>query len=244
MITMIVHGGATEIPPQEEKAYREGCLAALSAGWKVLEREGSAVDAVEAALRVLESDPTFNAGYGGALTADGVVELDAALMEGADLRFGSVAAMKGARHPSSAARRLLDTQGPRLLVAEGAERFAREQQLELCDPAALITERQRKKLEEQRGGHHDTVGCVALDIHGLLATGASTGGLVGSPAGRVGDSPVPGGGLYADNQIGGCAFSGDGEKIAQLVLAKMLIELVEGGLHPDVAAERAIARLA
>jgi L-asparaginase / beta-aspartyl-peptidase len=121
-IALIVHGGATSIPPEEEQAYADGCRAALEAGWAVLEAEGAALDAVEAAVRVLEADPTFNAGCGGALNADGAVELDAAVMEGGDLRFGAVAAVMGVPHPISAARRLLDTQGPRLLVARGAER--------------------------------------------------------------------------------------------------------------------------
>jgi len=244
MIAMIVHGGATSVPPEEEAAYLDGCRAALEAGWAILERGDSALDAVEAAIRVLEADPTFNAGRGGALNADGEVELCASLMEGGERKFGSVAIVMGLPHPVSVARRLLETQGPRVLAARGAERFAREQGLEVCDPAALITEKERKKWEAEAAGGHDTVGCVALDANGLLVASASTGGLVGSPAGRVGDSPVPGGGFYADNRAGACALTGDGEQIAQLVLAKTIIEEMKSGMGPQVAAQRAIAMLA
>jgi L-asparaginase / beta-aspartyl-peptidase len=245
MIAIIVHGGASPVPPEEADAYRAGCLAALDAGWNVLEGGGSAVDAVEAAIRELESDPTFNAACGAALNADGEVELDAALMRGADLAFGAVGAARGLPHPISVARRLLDAQDARLLVAEGARRFAEEQGLELCDPADLITEKQRHSLEQQAqaSGSNDTVGCVAIDAEGRLVAGTSTGGEVGVPPGRVGDSPLPGCGLYADDTIGACALSGDGEMIMRLALAKTIAEYLAAGMHPDEAAEAAIELL-
>lgn len=244
MIALAVHGGATTVPLEEVDAYLAGCRAALDAGWAVLARGGSAIDASEAAVRVLEADPTFNAGYGGALNADGDVELCASIMEGDELCFGSVAIAMGLPHPISVARRLLETQGTRVLGARGAERFAREQGFDTCEPSELITEKQRKKLAAEQSVSHDTVGCVALDANGLLATAVSTGGLAGSPVGRIGDSPLPGCGFYADSRSGGCVFTGDGEQVAQLVLAKMVVEQLAGGVVPEEAARHTIALLA
>ena len=191
-IAIMLHGGATTVPAEEQQAYLDGCRTALDAGWLILERGGSAFDAVEDAIRVLETDPIFNAGRGGALNADGQVELDAAIMEGNDLNFGSVAVVQGVPHPVSVARQLLDEQERRTLAARGAERFAREHGLEMCAPEDLITERQRAKWEQEQRGQHDTVGCIVRDSTGLMVVGTSTGGLVGAPAGRVGDSPMPG----------------------------------------------------
>ncbi|ADV67365.1 isoaspartyl peptidase/L-asparaginase family protein [Deinococcus maricopensis] len=210
---IIVHGGAHEVPAGKEAASRSGCVAAANAGRKVLEGGGSAVEAVEAAIRVLEADPTYNAGYGSALNADGQVEMDAAIMDGATLDVGAVAGLPGVRHPISVARRLLREQEI-LLISEGARRFARESGAELCAPEDLITPEQRAAYED-----HDTVGCVALDADGHLAAGASTGGLSGQRAGRVGDSPQPGCGFYADDGIGALALSGEGESIARMMTA-------------------------
>ena len=134
---LIVHGGAKEIAPEQEEANRHGCLEALAAGQAILEQGGSAVDAVEAAIRILESDPTFNAGYGSDLNADGEVEMDAALMDGSSLALGAVAAIQGVRHPISVARRML-SETPTLLVGEGARRFAAAQDAELCEPGELV----------------------------------------------------------------------------------------------------------
>jgi L-asparaginase / beta-aspartyl-peptidase len=240
-IALIVHGGATSIEPDREELYREGCLKAHSTGWSILGAGGSALDAVEAAVRQLESDPTFNAGRGGALRANGQVELDAAIMEGGELRFGAVAGLSQRPHPVSVARRLLERQGARLLGGPGAELFAWAEGLEACELADLITEHQRQKWEQQQvGAAQDTVGCVALDKDGLLVTATSTGGLVCAPPGRIGDSPLPGCGFYADNGIGACALSGDGEQISQLVLAKTIIDYLAAGIHPQEAATIAI----
>jgi beta-aspartyl-peptidase (threonine type) len=166
-LAIIVHGGANTIPPQKAEAYKAGCLAAVGAGWAALEAGGSALDAVEAAVRVLEDDPTFNAGVGASLNKDGIVELDAGIMESSGLRAGGVGAIQGVCHPISVARQVL-TSGSVLLVGPGAERFATEQQAERCDPAELITEEARRSLEQQQQ-RMDTVGCVALDAQGILA---------------------------------------------------------------------------
>jgi beta-aspartyl-peptidase (threonine type) len=230
---LIVHGGAKEIAPEKEKANRDGCLAALSAGAAMLREGGSALEAVEASIRVLEDDPTFNAGRGSVRNSDGEVEMDAALMDGAALDVGGVAAIRGVRHPITVARLML-REPPTLLVAEGARRFAEAHGAETCDPADLLL------AAEDTG--HDTVGCVALDIRNNLAAGTSTGGLEGSPPGRVGDSPVPGCGLYADNSVGAVAFSGDGESIVRRTLAARVMQLLESG-PPQAAIEATLDRL-
>jgi beta-aspartyl-peptidase (threonine type) len=197
---------------------------------------------------VLEDNPTFNAGPGGALNAVGEVELCAGLMEGGRLGFGAITVAQGLPHPISVARTLMERQGTRLLAGRGAERFAAEVGAERCDPAALITDKQRQAWEEQRQeattvSSHDTVGCVALDAHGQIVAGTSTGGEVGLPVGRVGDSPLPGCGFYAEVGIGGCSSSGNGEQLMQVVLAKSVIELLSAGLSADEAAQAAIGTL-
>lgn len=251
-IALIVHGGASLVPPEEADSYQSGCLAALEAGWAVLKRGGNACDAVEATIRVFEANETFNAACGGALNADGEVQMDSAIMEGGQLRFGALASAKGLRHPISVARKILNV-GPLLLSGQGVTRFAEANNAELCDPAELVTSKNRQKweqtereLREQRKAGpvgHDTVGCVALDAQGLIAVGTSTGGEDHNPPGRVGDSAQVGCGFYADNTLGGCAVTGTGEAIMQVVLAKTVVELLAAGLHPDEAAQQAIDML-
>lgn len=232
---IIVHGGAKDIPPSLEQVHRDGCLLALAAGQAILEAGGSALDAVESAVRALEDDPTFNAGYGAVLNARGEVELDAAIMDGATLDVGGVAAVKTLRHPISVAASMLP-ETPVLLVGDGAECFAREHDAELCDPTDLVVERPGDP-------GCDTVGCVALDRHGNVAAGTSTGGLTGCHPGRVGDSPLPGCGLYADNAVGGVSLSGDGESLIRTTLAAHLMHGLEAmPLGPAIAA--ALTRLA
>lgn len=162
---IIVHGGAHQVPPEKASASRAGCLAALRAGRQILEAGGSAIEAVEAAVRSLEDDPTFNAGFGSALNSQGEVEMDSGVMDGMSLAVGAVAGIRGVRHPVSVARAMLP-ETPVLLTGEGARQFAREQGAELCAAAALISAEQREIHEE-----HDTVGCVALDAQGNLAAG-------------------------------------------------------------------------
>ncbi len=251
-IAIIVHGGASTVPEEKAEAFTQGCLAAAQAGWDVLTRGGNACDAVEAAIRVMEADPTFNAALGSALNADGVVCMDAAIMEGKDLRFGALAAAQGLRHPISVARQILDV-GPLLLSGEGVRRFAAGRGAELCDPDELVTAEEREEWEKterelQQGkqaevGGHDTVGCVALDINGLLVAGTSTGGEDHNPPGRIGDSAQVGCGFYADNSLGACAVSGTGEAIMQIVLAKTAIEMLAANIDPDAAAEEIINTL-
>ncbi|OUL19056.1 peptidase T [Nostoc sp. RF31YmG] len=241
--TIIVHGGAKTITEDKVAANYAGCTAAAEAGWAVLIGGGTATEAVEAAIRVLEADPTFNASLGATLNSDGEVELDAAMMEGS-LSWGAIAAVQGIRHPISVARKIMDEK-PRLLVARGAERFAAENGAELCKKEDLIADEQWQQWKEDREviDRPNTVGCVALDASGFLAAGTSTGGTTKQQQGRVGDTAVVGSGLYADNKLGACSTTGDGESIIPVVLAKTAIDFLTGDRHPDEAAQMAIEAL-
>ncbi|MCC5659980.1 isoaspartyl peptidase/L-asparaginase [Nostoc sp. XA010] len=241
--TIIVHGGAKTITDDKVAANNAGCTAAVEAGWAVLISGGSAAEAVEAAIRVLETDQTFNAGLGATLNSDGEVELDAAIMEGS-LSWGGVAAVQGIRHPISVARKVMDDK-PRLLVARGAERFAIDSGAEMCKKDDLIADEQWQEWKEDQKviDRPNTVGCVALDASGILAAGTSTGGTTKQQQGRVGDTALVGCGLYADNKIGGCSTTGDGESIIPVVLAKTAIDFLSGDRHPDEAAQMAIDAL-
>ncbi|MHC5737587.1 isoaspartyl peptidase/L-asparaginase family protein [Nostoc sp.] len=242
--TIIVHGGAKTITDDKVAANNAGCTAAVEAGWAVLISGGTAAEAVEAAIRVLEADQTFNASLGATLNSDGEVELDAAIMEGS-LCWGAVAAVQGIRHPISVARKVMNDK-PRLLVARGAERFAADCGAEMCKKENLITNEQWQEWKEDQKviDRPNTVGCVALDASGILAAGTSTGGTTKQQQGRVGDTALVGSGLYADNKFGGCSTTGDGESIIPVVLAKTAIDFLSGDRHPDEAAQMAIDTLA
>jgi L-asparaginase / beta-aspartyl-peptidase len=229
--SIIVHGGAGKVRAGREQRKRDGCLRAVAAGQDVLERGGSAVEAVEAAIRVMEEDAVFNAGYGSVLNADGEVEVDAAIMDGATLDAGAVCALQGVRNPITVARAML-AEAPVLLAGAGARRFAERHGGILCDPRELIA-------SEKPDETHDTVGAVAYDRQGNIAAGESTGGMAGTMPGRVGDAPIIGAGLYAENEVAGCAFSGDGESVLRLGLATRLICDMAEQDAPD-AARRAI----
>jgi beta-aspartyl-peptidase (threonine type) len=231
--TLLVHGGAKPHELDGEQANRDGCLEALAAGRKVLESGGSATCAAEAAVRVLERLPVFNAGCGSALNAAGDVEMCAGIMDGRDLSAGAVAAIRGVRHPISVASALLSEKAV-LLVGDGARAFAEERGLELMPQAELGRCAGKSS--------HDTVGAVALDSEGNLAAATSTGGLDGARVGRVGDSPMPGAGYYADNQRGAASLSGDGEAIARLAIAARLVDgLDDAGIEAEM--ERLLGRL-
>lgn len=243
--SIIVHGGAKTISEDKARANTAGCMAAVQAGWSILTGGGNAIDAVEAAIRVLENNPTFNASIGATLDSDGEVFLDAAIMEGKAYGWGGVAAVQKVRHPISVARKILENKSM-LLVSKGAEQFAAEHGDEMCAPSELISDEQRREWEEQEAvlDRPATVGCVALDDNGLLVAGTSTGGLQNQPPGRVGDSALVGSGLYADNNLGACSTTGDGESIIPVVLAKTAIDFLGGNRHPQQAAQMAIDKLA
>ncbi|BAZ48918.1 peptidase T2 asparaginase 2 [Nostoc sp. NIES-4103] len=243
--SIIVHGGAKTISKDKARANTAGCMAAVQAGWSILTGGGNAKDAVEAAIRVLEDNPTFNASIGATLDSDGEVFLDAAIMEGKTYGWGGVAAVQKVRHPISVARKIMENKSM-LLVSKGAEQFAAERGDEMCAPSELISDEQRREWEEQEAvlDRPATVGCVALDDNGLLVAGTSTGGLANQPPGRVGDSALVGCGLYADNNLGACSTTGDGESIIPVVLAKTAIDFLVENRHPQQAAQMAIDKLA
>jgi beta-aspartyl-peptidase (threonine type) len=234
---LIVHGGAKEMEPDEREDNRAGIVEAAEAGRTVLAKGGSAVDAVVAAIEVLERLPVFNAGRGSALKEDGDVEMCSGVMDGRNLALGAVGAIRNVRHPVAVARDLLPEKEV-LLVGDGALRFALDKGHEKVPTEALITDTRREALKEM----HDTVGAVAMDKGGNIAAGTSTGGLTGAKPGRVGDSPLAGSGLYADNHIGGVAFSGDGETIARLALASQVMASI-GEDGPEEAIAKAVAQL-
>ncbi|MEJ5199365.1 MAG: isoaspartyl peptidase/L-asparaginase [Anaerolineae bacterium] len=253
-IAIVVHGGAWDIPTELQAAHVAGCRAAAQAGWAILAAGGSALDAVEAAVRVLEDDPVFDAGRGSHLNQDGEVELDAGMMDGRTLMAGAVAAVKHIANPITLARRVLHDSPHVFLVAAGAERFAQEVGIPLCDGATLVVERERRAWAERvaqkaavdpraafRAAGSDTVGAVALDAAGNLAAGNSTGGTMFKYPGRVGDTPIIGCGLYADNQLGAAVCTGWGEQIMKTVLAKTTVDQIALLSDARAAANIAIA---
>ena len=307
---LLVHGGAWAIPDDAAQAHESGVRKALEAGYAILSRGGSALDAVEAAVTVLEDDPTFDAGRGSFLTSDGRVQLDALLMDGGRMKAGGVACVERLRNPIQAARLVLEQSPHVYFVGEGAERFAAAHGMTLIDNTDLVLPREidRLTLAQRRhaagladntfsgieddkspetafrrseiidsiekrlvSGHdfsraetrpnkkdgalapepesptsqdsHDTVGAVALDGHGNLAAGTSTGGTLNKTPGRVGDSSLIGCGCYADNLSAAVSLTGWGEPIMKLVLGKWATDRVAAGTAPEIAAREAISYL-
>jgi beta-aspartyl-peptidase (threonine type) len=228
--SLIVHGGAWDIPDEAVEACTAGCQRALAAGWAVLAGGGAALDAIEAAIVVLEDDPAFDAGYGSHLNLDGRVECDAIVMDGATLRAGAAATLHRVKNPIRAARAILEKCPHMMLVAEGAERFAKENGVPLCKAEELVSEaewdawmkckKDAHAAEHHRGHEQGTVGAVALDREGRLFAATSTGGTCCKLPGRVGDSPLIGCGCYADAESGGVSCTGYGEAIMKVVMAK------------------------
>jgi len=241
--SLIVHGGAWDIPDEVVNTCKAGCERALAAGWSILNQGGSALDAVEAAVIVLEDDPVFDAGFGSHLTLDGHAECDAIVMDGATLRAGSVGALRHIRNPIRLARQVLENCPHMMLVAEGAERFALKQGLELCAPEELIAEAEhdawlkcrnsKHAAAHHRGHEQGTVGAVALDSNGRLFAATSTGGTCCKLPGRVGDSPLIGCGCYADAEVGGVSCTGYGEAIMKVVLAKTAADFLRHPIGSD-----------
>ncbi len=255
-LALVVHGGAWDIPDAELADHLDGLRIAVARGRRVLERGGSAVDAAEAAVVAMESHPAFDAGRGSVLDRDGAPQLDAGLMCGATLRWGAVAGVRVLDHPIRAARRLLDDTdgqafGARLLVGEGAERYAAEAGLPHVSPEHLTVERERDRFFALRAdpdyhpsraisGPADaprgTVGAVALDASGRLAAATSTGGTPYARSGRVGDASIVGSGVYADAHAA-LSATGWGEAILTVQLAARVAMRVEAGADPTSAAQ-------
>jgi beta-aspartyl-peptidase (threonine type) len=234
---LIVHGGAGADPKGGREELRVGIEGAVRAGWERLAAGGSSLDAVEAAVRAMEDHPRFNAGRGSVLTSAGTVEMDASIMEGDGLTNGAVACVSGVRHPITLARRVLEAGRHSLFVAEGALAQARALGVPLCDPAELVLEHQRRRLQETQAG---TVGAVALDRAGVIAAATSTGGTSGKLPGRVGDSPLIGCGTYAESTLGGVSCTGDGEAIIRVVLARRTLEIMKSVGDPQHACQVAL----
>jgi beta-aspartyl-peptidase (threonine type) len=274
---IVLHGGAgvielASMKPETEAAYRASLKTALDAGAAVLDRGGSSLDAVEAAIRILEDDPLFNAGRGSVFTADGKIQLDAAIMDGATLKAGAVADVTRTRHPISLARAVMERSPHVFLVGEGADAFSVYAGLEQVDPSFFFTERRWQSLIKQlkeeglpipprpagappeppgpiaemepaEAHKFGTVGVVALDRKGDIAAGTSTGGTQAKRWGRVGDSPVIGAGTYASNQSCAVSATGVGEYFIRLTVAREVCALVEyKGMKVQQAADEVIHR--
>ena len=241
MYSIAIHGGAGAVPrhnlsAERERRYRDGLAAALDLGYATLEKGGSSLDAVTAAVRALEDNPLFNSGRGAALTREGAAELDAAIMEGRQQRAGAVAAVSHVKNPIELARRVMEKSRHVLLVGAGAEEFALEEGLTLVPNVYFRTEERRAQLESERRGQpvsdlipssQGTVGAVALDAAGDLAAATSTGGMTNKRQGRVGDSPIIGAGTYAKNGVCAVSATGHGEYFIRTVAAHHICAAVE-----------------
>lgn len=244
-IALIVHGGAWDISRDLVETCQNGVKRALERGWNILNNGGTALDACEQSIIELEDEPIFDAGIGSHLNRDGKIQLDAILMDGVTLKSGAVAAVERIRNPIRLARLVLEKSEHMLLAGYGAERFAVEFGLGLCDPKDLVIDREMEMWAARSGkvANLGTVGAVGLDVHGNLASGTSTGGTSYKFPGRIGDSPLVGCGCYADNLASAVSSTGEGEAIMKVVLAKAANDMVAAGRSPRQAAEEAVAML-
>jgi beta-aspartyl-peptidase (threonine type) len=244
MRAIVVHGGAGDESVDGREPRRAGVERAADAGWAVLEAGGGALDAVVAAVVVLEDDPHFNAGIGSTLTAEGTVEMDASVMEGESLRAGAVAAVRRVAQPVRAALAVLREGREVLLVGAPVVALAARHGIDVVDDEALVTPEARARWLRRTAAPGNTVGAVAVDGHGHVAAATSTGGVAGKRSGRVGDSAVIGAGTYADDRVGAVSATGPGEAIIRIGLARLALEHVADGMTPQDAAARALAELA
>src|SRR5256884_5086626 len=267
-IGLAIHGGAgtierSNMTPEREREFRAGLERALTAGYEILKRGSSSLDATEAAVRTLEDDPHFNAGKGSVFTSAGTNEMDAAIMDGKTLAAGAVAALKHVKNPISLARLVMEKSGHVMMDGEGAEAFARENGIELVDQKYFFTQerwdalQKIKAMEKHRTGaagkripitdqdRHGTVGAVALDKNGNLAAATSTGCTTNKRPGRVGDTPVIGAGTYANNATWAVSATGDGEYFIRASVGNNISALMEyRGMSLKDAAQVALDRVA
>ncbi|MBI1805017.1 MAG: isoaspartyl peptidase/L-asparaginase [Ignavibacteriae bacterium] len=264
-VRLVIHGGAGTITKasmtaEKEKQYYEKLTEALEAGYAVLQKHGTSLDAVETVIRILEDSPLFNAGKGAVFTHEGTNELDASIMDGKTLRAGAVAAVKHVKNPIGLARLVMEKSPHVMLVGDGAEAFGKSQGVEMVPQEYFFTQRRWDQLQtaiekekqdsikkvkgtpaDSAEGRHGTVGCVALDEYGNLAAGTSTGGTTNKRFGRVGDSPIIGAGTYANNATCAVSCTGDGEYFIRAVAAHSVSMLMESsGMTVQKAAEKAI----
>ncbi|MGP8217267.1 MAG: isoaspartyl peptidase/L-asparaginase family protein [Bacteroidia bacterium] len=261
-----IHGGAGTlmtgtVSPEKEKEYLDKLSEALQAGYNILSHDGSAVDAVEAAVRVMEDSPLFNAGKGSVFNCDGINEMDAAIMNGKNLKAGAIAEVHTIRNPVSCARAVMEKSKHVLLASAGAEKFAKECGLEIVDPSYFYDEERHKQwlLTKNDPVHNSwagdvppegvkkygTVGAVALDSQGNIAAATSTGGINNKKFGRVGDSPIIGSGTYANNKTCAVSCTGEGEYFIRNVVAYDISALMEyKGLGLAQATAEALKKVA
>lgn len=251
---IVIHGGAWDIPANEVEAHLKGLEASIKQAWHILINGGTALDAVEAAVVVLEDDPTFDAGKGSILNTDGSIEMDASIVDGRTLDAGCVAALRNFPNPVKVARSVMEATDHILLAGKGAEQFALIQGFKPVSIKYLLTPRELKRLESlvqddefkapyAFGKKRGTVGAVAMDANGDIAAATSTGGTPKKIPGRVGDTPILGCGTYAENGIAGVSCTGWGEAIMKVMLAREVAESVRQGCDAQLAAERSIAIL-
>ena len=256
---MVIHGGAgtierREMTAENEKAHRAGLEQALTAGYAVLERGGSSLDAVQAAILVLEDNPLFNAGKGAVFTHEGTNELDASIMDGRTLNAGAVAAVQHIRNPIILARFVMEKSPHVMLEGEGAEAFGKKMGVKFVDQKYFYTDERWKSLQKEKAKHspaptpdkdrHGTVGAVALDKSGNLAAGTSTGGTTNKQFGRIGDSPIIGAGTYANNRTCAVSCTGDGEYFIRALAAYDASALMEyEGMPVQKAAQAVIDKV-
>ncbi|HEX3817748.1 MAG TPA: isoaspartyl peptidase/L-asparaginase [Chthoniobacterales bacterium] len=256
-IRMVIHGGAgtierSQMSPESERAHRAGIEHALKTGYAILQKGGSSLDAVEAAIQTLEDNPLFNAGKGAVFTHEGTNELDASIMDGKTLNAGAVAGVKHIKNPIALARLVMEKSPHVLLDGEGAEAFARRMGVTMVDQKYFFTEERWQALQKVKRGtgsasdneKHGTVGAVALDAAGNLAAGTSTGGLTNKEFGRIGDSPIIGAGTYANNRTCAVSCTGDGEYFIRESAARDVSALMDyKGLPVQQAAKTVIEKI-
>lgn len=254
--TIIVHGGAWDIPLEHHEAHRKGVEEAVKVGLAVLSKQGTAIEACIAAVKCLEDDPTFDAGTGAFLNEKGEVELDAMLMNGKDLSLGAVIAVKDIKNPVELANLIRMKTEHTILAAEGASAFAKKNGMDILKPEDLLVGRELKRYQELLSKGHisakpffdkpskmGTVGAVCYDSEGNIACATSTGGTPNKMQGRVGDTPLVGSGGYA-NQYAGASTTGWGESIMKVLLAKTAVDGVEFQKSAQESVDRAIQKLA
>jgi beta-aspartyl-peptidase (threonine type) len=231
---LVIHGGSGNISPESipeeyRKYYEEAMLQALDTGYTLLKAGRSSLDAVEAAIIIMEDSPLFNAGKGAVFTHEGKNEMDASIMDGLTMKAGAVAAVGDIKNPIIAARKVMEESGHVLLSGAGASDFAKAHGVVIMDSSYFFTERRWKSLQDQldRDKKNGTVGCVALDINGNLAAGTSTGGMTNKLTGRIGDSPIIGAGNYANNRTCAVSATGHGEYIIRYTVAHDISALME-----------------
>ncbi|MEQ1609697.1 MAG: isoaspartyl peptidase/L-asparaginase [Hyphomonadaceae bacterium] len=247
--TLLIHGGAgfmrrAEMTPEMDATYRAGLNEALEAGSRILTCGGSSLDAVEAAVGVLEDNPNFNAGKGAVLTREGVAELDASIMDGSNRKAGAVAQVRTVKNPIRAARYVMEQTGRVMFAGPDVDEMATKAGIEIVPPEYFITPRRLQALERAMAGdlrpidRYGTVGAVAMDAKGNLAAATSTGGMNAKPPGRIGDSPIIGAGTYADNASCAVSATGDGEYFIRASVARTICARVEmQGMAAEAAAK-------